>query len=106
MNLIGEHVSHPQFGAGIVSEQTETAVSVDFGGNQGVKKFLYPTAFKSFLNLSNAAAQEKIANEIRKIEAKQRQDEKRAEKRRREEEDRALRQQKLANAKKRSASKA
>jgi hypothetical protein len=77
LNLINEKVLHRQFGTGVITGQTETAVSVDFS-KCGAKKFLYPSAFESFLELCNPVARECVAVELRQIrtqlDAKRKQD--------------------------------
>ncbi len=51
MNVINEPVLHRQFGPGTITGQTTTVVSVEFGEGHGIKKFSYPSAFESFLEL-------------------------------------------------------
>lgn len=43
-NIIGKQVTHKSFGNGVVTEQTEERIVVQF--SSGEKKFLYPDAFK------------------------------------------------------------
>jgi hypothetical protein len=64
MDIKGEQVRHTSFGAGVVTGQTGTTVTVDFG-EYGEKKFLYPTAFESFLELSEAATKLAVSEELR-----------------------------------------
>ncbi|MDR0936421.1 MAG: hypothetical protein LBM98_07080 [Oscillospiraceae bacterium] len=67
MNIINEKVSHKKYGEGRVSEQSESAVTVDFGGEYGAKQFIYPFAFETFLELDDSKARENITDEIIKL---------------------------------------
>ena len=51
MNLLQQQVTHPQFGAGTVTGQTEKTLTVQFGSIQ--KVFLFPSAFEQFLALTD-----------------------------------------------------
>ncbi len=105
MNVIDELVRHRQFGVGKIADQTMTTVTVKFCETVGVRKFLYPAAFESFLELCSPVSQEKMNDELRQIreqiEAERRLFEE-ENKKCREEEKRALLEQKRAAAKKRS----
>lgn len=67
MNVIREEVRHSIFGTGKVIEQNETMVIVKFGKSHGLKQFLYPSAFGTFLQLSNTDVQEKIDIKIKQM---------------------------------------
>lgn len=107
MNIVNEPVYHRQFGTGMITEQTATMVTVEFCEEHGTKKFLYPSAFETFLKLINPIVKQKINDELREIrereelERQRRTDEK---ERRQKEELRILLEQKRAAAKKRSSS--
>jgi len=90
MNVLNEHVDHHQFGAGVITDQTETTVSVKFSELDDLKKFIYPTAFEFYLKLSNPEIQIKINDEIQQIR-----DQIAAERREREEENKRHRQEEL-----------
>lgn len=66
MDIKGEKVTHKAFGVGIVTAQTDSLVTVAF--DSGEKKFQYPTAFKQFLTLCEAAVQENVIREIEAAE--------------------------------------
>ncbi len=68
MNVCKEQVRHPQFGIGVVTEQAETHITVQFCDKYGAKKFPYPSTFTSFLTLCNPETQEKMAEELRLIQ--------------------------------------
>ena len=70
MNLICEQVEHKQYGEGKIIQQTETQITVEFSNQVGIKKFLYPIGFKSFLKLLNTTLQGKLDTQIFKIEEK------------------------------------
>lgn len=55
MNLVSEQVRHIRFGMGTIVGQTETMVEVRFDDSVGTKKFNYPSAFESFLELCRPA---------------------------------------------------
>ena len=67
MNLLEEKVEHSQFGSGTVIRQSDTRVEVQFGKAYGIKKFVYPSAFISFLTLSDPAAKENLFSEIQAL---------------------------------------
>jgi hypothetical protein len=108
MNVTHDKVCHRQFGVGTVISQTMTTVTVQFCERYGTKKFLYPSAFESFLTLCNPASKEKMDDELRQIrECVEEEQRKRAEEdeKRREAERRALLELKRAAVKKRSPAK-
>ena len=104
MNLTNKKVHHRQFGDGIVTGQTMSMITVQFSEEYGEKKFLYPSAFKSFLTLNSPALSEQMDTELcairERLEAERRQREEEAEQRRQEEK-LALLEQKRSAAKKR-----
>ena len=58
MQLIGQTVLHRMFGEGSVTEQTEATVTVAFP--QGEKNFIYPDAFRDFLELRDRDVQQEL----------------------------------------------
>ena len=66
MNIKDQKVMHKAFGTGVVTEQTDSLVTITF--NVGEKKFQYPTAFKQFLVLCDSSLQENIIEEINAME--------------------------------------
>lgn len=108
MNLLGKKVVHSRFGTGTVVSQTQTNIEVDFGGEYGVKKFVYPSAFGGFLTLTDPAWQTRAIEQLRLArEAETAERERRAQEgeRKRLEEHQAQLAQKRASAKKRSPAK-
>ncbi|GHV40764.1 hypothetical protein FACS189490_06450 [Clostridia bacterium] len=67
MNILNNQVTHNKYGAGTVTEQNETSLTVNFGDELGEKKFLYPSAFEAFLVLTDPAAQKAVSEECRQI---------------------------------------
>ena len=57
MDLINKNVQHEVFGKGTICELTDEVISVKF--ESGVKKFVFPDAFRDFLVMT-----EKKANNI------------------------------------------
>lgn len=108
MNVTNKKVHHRQFGDGVVTGQTISTVTVRFSEEYGEKRFLYPSAFESFLTLCSPALREKMDDELRaireRVETERRQREEEAE-HLRDEERRALLEQKRATTKKRPPAK-
>jgi len=71
MNIVGEKVIHKRFGEGKVTEQEETTVSIVFSSSYGTKKFLYPSAFETFLTLCKKTTQKKFQERLEEIRAKE-----------------------------------
>jgi len=67
MNTVREQVNHTKFGAGTVIAQDTTTVTVKFSKEYGSKKFLYPSAFLSFLELLDPSIKEQMDNELQSI---------------------------------------
>ena len=68
MNIVHEQVSHLKFGTGTITAQDSSTVTVKFSKEYGSKKFLYPSAFKLFLNLCNPSMNEQMGNELQLIQ--------------------------------------
>jgi len=68
MNIVHEQVSHLKFGTGTITAQDSSTVTVRFSKEYGSKKFLYPSAFKLFLNLCNPSMNEQMGNELQLIQ--------------------------------------
>ena len=64
MNLVSEQVRHNRFGVGTIMGQTETMVEVRFDDSLGIKKFNYPSAFGSFLQLCRPALKETMDKKL------------------------------------------
>lgn len=54
MDLIGKKVKHDKFGEGIIIQKVNSVISVKFVTEIDLKKFLYPSCFKTFLSLLDA----------------------------------------------------
>lgn len=77
MNLVGEKVTHIEFGDGFIVDQTDNKISVKFESKIDVKKFQYPICFKSFLKIMDKSKDAEIAQEIRNIEEAEHQEKER-----------------------------
>ncbi len=64
MNILNAQVRHSKYGIGFVIDQNETIIAVRFNGEYGVKKFLYPSIFETYLTLCNQALQSEQTYEI------------------------------------------
>ena len=51
MNLINKEITHKVFGNGNIVEQNDSVITVNF--NDGIKKFVYPDAFETFISLND-----------------------------------------------------
>ena len=71
MNLIHQTVQHPQFGTGEIVGQTDCTVAVQFSQDYGVRNFLYPSAFCSYLSLQNSAASCSVFRELKQYRKEQ-----------------------------------
>ncbi|MDR0862191.1 MAG: hypothetical protein LBN30_05390 [Oscillospiraceae bacterium] len=67
MNAINEKISHRQFGDGVITEQVEAMITVQFDAHTEVKKFVYPAAFSTFLKFCDSSVQEKFDAEMRLV---------------------------------------
>ena len=67
MNLIAEQVQHNRFGLGTILAQTASMIEVRFDDAFGIKKFMYPLAFESFLVLCRPALRESMEQELTQI---------------------------------------
>jgi len=68
MNIIHEQVNHLKFGTGTVTAQDPSTVTVKFAKEFGLKKFLYPSAFRTFLELCDPSSKEQMVNELQLIQ--------------------------------------
>lgn len=69
MNLLEMTVSHHQFGTGTIVVQTDTVIEVVFPHPWGNRKFLYPAAFSSHLQLADPELRHKLMEELEQEEA-------------------------------------
>ncbi|MEA4966218.1 MAG: hypothetical protein VB055_10390 [Oscillospiraceae bacterium] len=67
MNLIHAQVQHWKYGAGYITEQTDTQITVEFAAPHGAKKFLYPMAFASNLTLSDLSMQAAVTAAVQAL---------------------------------------
>lgn len=109
MNVVNEPVYHRKYGSGIITDHAMTMITVEFCEEHGTKKFLYPSAFESFLELCNPIIKQKMDDELQVIrehdELEQLRQHAEAEQRLQEEEHRILLEQKPTATKKHSATK-
>lgn len=68
MNVMHEQVNHLKFGTGTITAQDSSTVTVKFSKEYGSKKFLYPSAFKLFLDLCDPSIKERMSNELQLIQ--------------------------------------
>lgn len=71
MKLIGEAVEHKEFGRGKIIEQEKDSVLVLFEGEAGEKKFVYPSAFRTFIRLEDKVLSRKINEEKDELNQKE-----------------------------------
>lgn len=75
VNLVGEGVNHDVYGEGSIVDQAEGYVLIQFLSQDSVKKFSFPTSFKTFLRLKNLEMNLKVLTLIEQLEKEE--DEKR-----------------------------
>lgn len=68
MNIMHEQVKHLKFGTGTITAQDPSTVTVMFSKEYGSKKFFYPSAFKSFLDLCDPSIKELMGNELQLVQ--------------------------------------
>lgn len=68
MDLIGKSAEHKKFGKGIIKELVDDRIHIEFEGTGEVKKFPYPTCFKTSLKLIESGTAEEADDIIRKYE--------------------------------------
>lgn len=66
MNLQNKSVRHSKFGVGKILSCSDCSVEVEFSEEFGVKSFVYPAAFESFLTLAKPEFQESVLEKIQK----------------------------------------
>lgn len=66
MNLINEEITHKVFGNGSIVDQNESVITVNF--NDGIKKFVYPDAFGTFIKLNDRDAARNLQKIITEME--------------------------------------
>ena len=94
MNLINKEITHKVFGEGNIVEHEESIITIDF--NEGIKKFVYPDAFRKFITLNDRST----AKTFEKIFLKREIEEEALELKREEErEQQALEQQRMEKLK-------
>lgn len=64
MNLIDEKVQHSQFGIGRITSNSGNIIKVEFDEDTGEKKFSYPEAFESYLQMCNPESQEYVSKKL------------------------------------------
>ena len=72
MDLIGKKVKHNKFGEGVITEQNAAYVTVKFVTETDLKKFIYPSCFKNFLQLLDADAAAKTVETVKQHEEQER----------------------------------
>lgn len=70
MQLIGQAVKHSAFGRGIVTDWSDSRITICFP--IGEKRFIYPDAFSKFLTLKSGTMQRKVQALLDEIEAEER----------------------------------
>lgn len=70
MNIVNEQIRHILFGDGKVICQEADILSIQFLEQDGVKKFLYPDAFKEYLKLHNSKIEMCVLMELRDKQAR------------------------------------
>lgn len=64
MKLINEKVSNIKYGKGVIVNQDERYVHIEFENVDGIKKFVYPDAFEKFLEINSKVKSKKVQKEL------------------------------------------
>lgn len=64
MILVNEKVEHISYGFGVVTEEEENRISVEFEEGTGSKDFIYPDAFEKFLKAVNPEVENSVIEEL------------------------------------------
>jgi hypothetical protein len=64
MNLVNEKVEHINFGLGVITEEKDHKIWVQFQEKIGEKIFLYPEAFEKFLKAVNPTVENNVLEEL------------------------------------------
>ncbi|MFB0920597.1 MAG: hypothetical protein QMB62_06905 [Oscillospiraceae bacterium] len=67
MNLVKERVQHRQYGIGVIKSQTDTTIDVKFSAEIGMKRFIYPSVFLTYLALCSPESQQTMTAELQEI---------------------------------------
>jgi hypothetical protein len=97
MILVNEKVEHINFGVGVVTEEKEHKIWVQFQEDIGQKIFLYPEAFEKFLKAEDQTVEDNILEELHR-----KQEQMELERKEREAVELAEREEKSASAKKKT----
>jgi hypothetical protein len=65
MDILSAQVLHKRYGPGCVIQQSANIITVEFSGQYGVKRFLYPSIFENYMALSSHELQARQLEEIR-----------------------------------------
>ena len=65
MNIVNESVKHIKFGFGVITEEKDHKICVQFQYNIGTKIFQYPEAFEKFLKAVNQIVEDNVLEELR-----------------------------------------
>jgi hypothetical protein len=66
MILVNERVEHISYGIGVVTEEKDNKIWVQFKDEAETKAFLYPDAFERFLKAVNAELENNVLEQLRK----------------------------------------
>lgn len=64
MVLWNEKVSHRVFGQGVVVDQNDEKLTIQFSDRYGIKQFIYPDAFQRYLKLLNDDLESSVLKEL------------------------------------------
>jgi len=64
MNLVNEKVEHINFGIGVITEEKDHKIWVQFEEKSIEKIFIYPDAFEKFLKAENPIVEKNVLEEL------------------------------------------
>ena len=65
MSIVNESVEHIKFGVGVITEEKDHKIWVQFQDPIGIKAFLYPEVFEEFLKAVNPTVEKNVLEELR-----------------------------------------
>jgi hypothetical protein len=66
MNIVNEKVEHVKFGFGVITEEKNNKIWVQFQDEIKTKAFLYPDIFEVFLKAVNPTVEKDVLEELRR----------------------------------------
>lgn len=66
MKILNETVKHIMYGLGVITEEKEDKIWIQFQDDNQTKIFLYPEAFEKYIEAENPEVQNNVLEELRR----------------------------------------